>query len=224
MGMELFVIALIGFMLLAALIAVEARDLLSSVICVGAAGFALSVIDLLMGAPDLAITQVVVEVIALVLLIRMVVTRSDTSETSPRDALRTGLVLLAGGVILAVVFFAVGGVERAGTMPPFGEPVLAHAKDDKVPPGVSRQYLGDPNELDKVAAGTRTAEDPNGLGAAHETRTANVVMAVLLDYRAYDTLGEATIIFVSILGAYVILRPKGRIGPKGNPFGREGQA
>ncbi|HUS46950.1 MAG TPA: hydrogen gas-evolving membrane-bound hydrogenase subunit E [Phycisphaerae bacterium] len=224
MGVELFIVALIGFMLLAALIAVEARDLLSSVICVGAAGFALSVIDLLVGAPDLAITQVVVEVVALVLLIRMVVTRSDTSVTAPRDALRTGLVLLAGGVILAAAFFAVGGVQRAGTMPPFGEPVLAHAKGDKVPPGVSQQYLGDPDELDKVSAGTRTADDPNGLGAAYETGTANAVMAILLDYRAYDTLGEATIIFVSILGAYVILRPKGRIGPEEGLLGRKGSA
>jgi len=35
---------------------------------------------------------------------------------------------------------------------------------------------------------------------------------VLLDYRAYDTLGEATVIFVSILGAYAILRRRGRLG------------
>ena len=47
--------------LIAALIAVETSDLLSAVIAVGAAGFALSVIDLLAGAPDLAITQVVFE-------------------------------------------------------------------------------------------------------------------------------------------------------------------
>ena len=35
MGVEYMIIALILFMLIAALIAVEARDLLSSVICVG---------------------------------------------------------------------------------------------------------------------------------------------------------------------------------------------
>ena len=95
MGVEYLILALIAFMLIAALVAVEARDLLSSVIALGAAGFALSVIDLLMGAPDLAITQVVVEVIALVLLIRVVVTRRDTTALAARDALRTGAVLLA---------------------------------------------------------------------------------------------------------------------------------
>ena len=56
MGVTFFVVVLLAFMLLAALIAAETRDLLSSVIALGAAGFALSVIDLLLGAPDLAIT------------------------------------------------------------------------------------------------------------------------------------------------------------------------
>ena len=92
MGVEFLIVLLIVFMLVAALIAVETRDLLSSVISLGAAGFALSVIDLLLGAPDLAITQVVVEVIALVMLIRVVITRTDTTSQAPRDTLRTGAV------------------------------------------------------------------------------------------------------------------------------------
>jgi multicomponent Na+:H+ antiporter subunit B len=189
MGVEYLIILLMAFMLIAVLIAVEARDLLSSVIAVGAAGFALSVMFLLLGAPDLAITQVVVEVVALVLLIRLIVTRTDTSEQTPRDALRTGLVLLAGGVLLTGAYFAVGGAGKTGVVPPFGEPVLTHAASDAVPPGVSADYLA---------------------RSADETGAANAVMAVLLDYRAYDTLGEATVIFVSILGAYAVLRHVGR--------------
>ncbi len=186
MGVEILVILLILLMLIAALVAVETRDLLSSVICLGAAGFILSVIDLLMGAPDLAITQVVVEVVALVLLIRVVVTRRDTSSPAPRDTLRTGAVLLAGGVLLAAVVFAVGGFigDRAGTIPPFGQPLLAGPT-----PGVSADYLA-------------TAQDKTG--------ATNAVTAVLLDFRAYDTLGEVTVIFVSILGTYAILRRVGR--------------
>ena len=34
-----------------------------------------------------------------------------------------------------------------------------------------------------------------------QTGAANYVMAVLLDFRAYDTLGEATVLFCAILGA-----------------------
>ena len=183
MGVEYLIVLLIGFMLIAALIAVETRDLLSSVICLGAAGFALSVIDLLVGAPDLAITQVVVEIVALVLLIRVVLTRRDTSVPTHSDAMRTGLTLLAGGLILAGAFFAVGGAGGEGTIPAFGQPLLTEGKS------VGAAYLS---------------------GAAGETRAANAVMAILLDYRAYDTLGEATVIFVSILGAYAVLRHIGR--------------
>jgi len=187
MGVETLILALTAFMLIAALVAVEARDLLSSVICLGAAGFALSVIDLLAGAPDLAITQVVVEVLALVLLIRAVITRRDTSTEAPRDDLRTAAVLLAGGVFLAAGLFVVGGVEGEGTMPPFGQPVLEGKS--AAPPGVGADYLAN---------------------AAEQTGAANAVMAVLLDYRAYDTLGEATVIFAAILGAYALLRHVGR--------------
>jgi len=187
MGIEILVLLLVAFMVIATLIAVEARDLLSSVIALGAAGFALSVIDLLVGAPDLAITQVVVEVIALILLIRAVQTRRERATGARGDALRTGGALLAAGVLLAVVFFAVGGRGGTGTMPPFGKSTLAARGE--VPAGVGAEYLA---------------------GAAEQTGAANAVTAVLLDYRAYDTLGEATIIFVAVLGAYAILRPIGR--------------
>jgi multicomponent Na+:H+ antiporter subunit B len=193
MGVEILILSLIVFMLIAALIAVETADLLSSVIAVGAAGLALSVVDLLLGAPDLAITQVVVETVAVVLLIRVVLTRRDTSQTASRDVLRTGAVLLAGGLILAAIFFTIGGPAafsgKQGTIPPFGQPVLTNAKDATVPPGVSADYLA------------QTVE---------RTGAVNTVTAILLDFRAYDTLGEATVIFVSILGVYAILRRVGR--------------
>jgi multicomponent Na+:H+ antiporter subunit B len=39
-----------------------------------------------------------------------------------------------------------------------------------------------------------------------ETGAANIVTSVILDYRAYDTLGEATVLFTAIIGALAILR------------------
>ena len=72
-------LVLIGFMVVGSLVAIETRGLLSSVISVGAVGFALSVVFLLLGAPDLAIVQVVVEVIAVVMLLRLIVVREDVT-------------------------------------------------------------------------------------------------------------------------------------------------
>jgi len=185
MTIDLFILMLVAFMLVAALIAVEARDLLSAVIALGAAGFALSVVDLLLGAPDLAFPQVLVEVITLVLLIRMIMTRQDTSRQTPRDTLRTGVVMLAGGIFLVAAFLAAGGFAQGGAIPRFGRPLLA----DPATAGVSAEYLAK---------------------SARQTGAANAVMGILLDYRAYDTLGEATVIFVAIMGGYAVLRTVGR--------------
>ena len=42
------------------------------------------------------------------------------------------------------------------------------------------------------------------------TGSANLVTGVLLDFRAYDTLGEATILFTAAIGVITIMRLKGR--------------
>jgi uncharacterized MnhB-related membrane protein len=53
-------------MIIAAIIAVETKNLLSSVICIGALGFGASLMFLFLRAPDIAITQIVVEVLGLI--------------------------------------------------------------------------------------------------------------------------------------------------------------
>ena len=42
--------------------------------------------------------------------------------------------------------------------------------------------------------------------AQNDTAANNVVTSVVFDYRGYDTLGEATVLFTAIAGALVILR------------------
>ncbi|MDH4196763.1 MAG: DUF4040 domain-containing protein [Candidatus Aminicenantes bacterium] len=45
---------------------------------------------------------------------------------------------------------------------------------------------------------------------ASEVGAANLVAAVVLDYRAYDTLGEVTVLFTAILGTLTLLRVRSR--------------
>jgi multisubunit Na+/H+ antiporter MnhB subunit len=163
--------ALLVFMLIAAVIAVETRDLLSSVLCLGALGFGLSLTDILLRAPDLALTQVVVEIFAVVLLIRTVVARQDTTEETLAD---TPHVAFIGGVIMAVVIAAYVCFQF---LAPVGEPLMH----------MGQAYLTQGHQ------GAR-----------------NFVTAVLLDFRAYDTLGEATVIFTAIIGCYALLRTRGK--------------
>ena len=165
---------LMAFVILAVIVAVEAKELLSTVISVGAAGLALSVIFLILGAPDLAITQVVVEVVCLILLIRAAVVRKDSTFEARRDRFVVAAGLVGGGVFIALCYYAFQWLVE------FGKPNMA----------LANQYL------------------EHGL---QKTGAANYVMAVLLDFRAYDTLGEATVIFCSIIGAYAIIRKIGRL-------------
>jgi len=167
------VYALLGFILVASVIAIETKDLLSSVISVSAAGAALAIIFLLLGAPDLAFTQVVVEVIFMVLLIRATVRHDDTTVESHRDMFSVASGLVFVGVLVLVSVFAFR------SMTPFGQPLMTLSQ-----PYLSRSFT--------------------------DTGAANAVTGVLLDFRAYDTLGEATVIFTAVIGAFAVLRHLGR--------------
>ena len=175
--MALFYVLLI-FMVIAAIIAIETKDLLGSVICVGAIGFGGSLMFLLLRAPDIAMTQIVVEVLGLVILIRATISRDLTFITGDREFV--GMV--ASVVILLLVFMA--GVRICDTLPEFGDPVFA-----RLPEAASQAYIA------------------RGLS---DTGAANIVTSIYLDYRAYDTLGEATVLFTAVIGATAILRGRSR--------------
>ena len=218
----ILLLAMLGFMLIGSLIAIETRDLLSSVICVGAVGFGTSLVFLLLGAPDLAITQVVVEILVLVVLVRVVITRRDETHATSRSTLPVGVVLLALGVMAAVVFGALAGGPEEGALRlrPFGDPLMSAE--------VPAAQLAPAGRPDLAPAGTASASVggaflEQGLAqseASRGTGAANYVMGVLLDYRAYDTLGEATVIFVAVIGAYAVLRKVGRSRHAGNESDR----
>jgi len=52
----------------------------------------------------------------------------------------------------------------------------------------------------------------NGLA---QTGAANVVSSVMLDFRAYDTLGEATVLFTAVIGVLAVVRKIGRKNQEG---------
>jgi len=176
--MMTMMLILLVFMIIGALIALESKDLLSSIICLGAVGFGLSIAFLFLGAPDIAITQIVVEVLCLIILIRATISRDLTEVTGDREF----FIFVVTMVILFIIFLF--GMDIFRGLPEFGKPIID-------------TYAGAPS-LTYIKEGLK------------QTGSANLVSAVLLDFRAYDTLGEATILFVSLLGALAILRKKPR--------------
>src|SRR4030042_2475699 len=133
---------LVFFMVIAAIIAVETKDLLGSVICVGAIGFGGSLMFLFLHAPDIAITQIVVEVLGLIILIRATIARDLTLISGDREFF--GVVVSL--VIIFIIFLA--GVKVFETLPDFGTPVFAEAPD-----AASQTYISE--GLEKTGAAHR---------------------------------------------------------------------
>ena len=71
--MELYILLI--FMIIGSIAALEAKDPISSIINLGAVGLALCVAFLILKSPDLAITQLVVEMLCLVILIKATVNK-----------------------------------------------------------------------------------------------------------------------------------------------------
>ncbi|MCB4756178.1 MAG: DUF4040 domain-containing protein [Elusimicrobia bacterium] len=171
---ELYI--LIIFMILAAVVAVEVKDLLSSVVSVGAVGLALSLAFLVLKAPDLAITQLVVEILCLVILVRATLKKDIPFSTTGRWVVNTTITVAFLLVFLYVAY------KAFPELPKFGHPIMR----------VGETYLKE------------------GLP---RTGAANIVAAIILDYRAYDTLGEATVLFTAVIGVLAIVRRVGRKKP-----------
>ncbi len=172
----LLLLVVLLFMVIAAIVAVECKDLLSSVVALGAVGFGLTIAFLLLMAPDVAIAQIVVEILCLVLLVVAIkkTTRKDTTKVGET----IGDKFVLGAVLVFLFIFLIVGTRAVMTLP-FGDPLMT----------VSRHYLTNWKAW---------------------TGAANRVTAVLLDFRAYDTLGEATVLFTAVMGALAVLRGRGR--------------
>lgn len=169
--LELYILLI--FMIVGAIIAIEVKDLLSSVVAVGAVGLGLSIAFLVLKAPDVAITQLVVEILCLIILIRATLKKDLPFSANGRWLFNT---LVAIGFIALFLFVARKCLVE---LPKFGYPTMR----------VASTYL----EEGMLKSGAT-----------------NLVSSVILDFRAYDTLGEATVLFTAVIGVLAIVRRIGR--------------
>jgi multisubunit Na+/H+ antiporter MnhB subunit len=119
--MELHLILL--FMICASIVAVEVKDLISSVISLGAAGLGLCLAFLILKAPNLAITQLVVEILCVVVLIRAAINKDLPLVKDGRWLFNTISTFLFIGFFLIFAYFAL--IE----LPHFGQPIMKEANE-----------------------------------------------------------------------------------------------
>lgn len=175
-GIHLF---LLSMMIIGSIVAVASRKLISSLVSLGTVGILLSIYFLILGAPDIAITQLVVEMFALMVLLSAITGRDVTADMSSSRVYRILFI-----IIFVFSIFVVYSYSHF-IFPEFGNPNMR----------VGKYYL----EL-----------------APEKIKAANTVTSVVLDFRGYDTIGEATVIFTGIIGVLVMLRRKGKRDEEGN--------
>lgn len=154
--------------IVAAVATIFIRRRLGAVLLLGAVGFGVAVLFIIQGAPDLALTQLLIETLALALFVVVLRRLPEYFDSVPWRFGQGVRIVVASAVGLfvgvSVLWAATGG--RLGTAK---EEFLARAL-------------------------------PEGGGK-------NVVNVILTDFRAFDTLGEITVLLVAALGIAALVRP-----------------
>ena len=166
-----FAAILAAGMVLAVATAVAYRRRLVAILLLGAVGLVVAWVFVVLSAPDLALTQLLVEMVTVVLMmlaLHWLPQESPPEPARPRRLLHALLAVAAGAGTAALLL-----------------QVLARPFDS-----ISTAFLAD--------------AVPLGGGA-------NVVNVIIVDFRAFDTLGEITVLGIAALIIAALLRqPQGR--------------
>jgi len=126
---------LVVVMLVAALAAVRSRNRLATVIALGVVGYGVGLIFLFFGAPDLAMTQILVETLTVILFV-LVFFRLPKFIVLSRSAgmrlLDASIALASGGLITALVLTAVKVQWKPSIASYFSEHSLSLAKGHNI--------------------------------------------------------------------------------------------
>ncbi|WP_202613608.1 Na+/H+ antiporter subunit A [Ornithinimicrobium cerasi] len=150
-----------AIVVIAAFLATRARRRLRAVFLVGVTGYGTAYLYLLHGAPDLALTQVLVETVTLVVLVLVLRRLSGRFPDDPTVLTRR---------IRALLGVAVGAVIGAGALLATGSRVHS-------------------------PAGVGLAERAVDYGGGY-----NIVNVILVDVRAWDTMGELSVVLACATG------------------------
>lgn len=173
------------------------RLLLVRLIALSAIGLFVAIVFIFYKAPDLAMTQIMVEVtllIVLLLLLAKFPQKVDREEgIQPIFPGARVIVAIAGGLVMGLLCYSgfYGISKHEPTFP--GEPTTAqfYLENADYPPFASRE--------EAIAAGYPGAEAFRSGGGT------NVVNVILVDFRGADTLGEATVLGIAGLGVLCLL-------------------
>jgi multicomponent Na+:H+ antiporter subunit A len=157
--------AVAALIVAAAFVAVSSKTRLGSIAALGAAGYSVALTYIIFSAPDLAMTQFVVETLTVILYVLVL-------YRLPKYNLLTGKGERVRDVIICTIF---GGVMAT---------LVMAAQSVPVDPTLAAFF------------------ESNSLSRGHGR---NIVNVMLVDFRAFDTMGEIAVIGIAAIGVYALL-------------------
>jgi multicomponent Na+:H+ antiporter subunit A len=127
-------VALGVLILVAALVAVRSRSRLGAVAALGVAGYGVALVFLTFGAPDLAMTQVLIETLTVIVFVLVLYHLPRISELGNTGRLRDAVVSLAFGGLMTLLIMAT-------LMPEGRETISAYFLDQSLPAAHGRNVV-----------------------------------------------------------------------------------
>ena len=209
---------LAGFLLLCVVVMPVVRDRLVRVLVLGVIGFGITGFYYLYQAPDLALTQISIEIVSLVLFLLVLGLLPETpNDPRGRVWLRLPAALAVGGV-MGLLAYSAASTPPAARLATAGAPVattgeyylrnsyegLDTAAAPAGLPGVVGRGVG---HLESFGTKLyRAPDDGDGVALHKGGGGANVVNVILVDFRGFDTLGEIGVLGLAALGVWTLLR------------------
>jgi len=169
---------LLGAVVCAAAIALPmVTERVVRVLVLGASGFAVVGLYLVYQAPDLALTQLMFEIISVILFLLVL-------RLLPRPDHRPRIRVLPRLALASVVGISIGWMTL----------LAGHAVDNRAEDAPTLGKFFEAHSLE----GSEMTDGRGGEGR-------NVVNVILVDFRGFDTLGEITVLATAVLGVWSML-------------------
>jgi multicomponent Na+:H+ antiporter subunit A len=192
-----------AIMVVAGLAAAVSRRRFAAVLLLSAVGYGMAALFMVQGAPDLALTQLLVETLGTVAFV--LVLRHLPEGFSPATTPTRKVVPAVVGALVAVFVFVFA--ITAGSVTGTPTPDAAIAGTD---PHVSAEH-----GATATPDGATVSEEyvARSLPEAHGK---NIVNVIVVDFRGFDTLGEITVLLVAALGVVALVQVGRRRGGRGD--------
>jgi multicomponent Na+:H+ antiporter subunit B len=171
---------LVAFVVAAAVSAALLRDVLGAIVVFASFSLGLSVIWVILSAPDVALTEAAVGAGVLSVLFLVTVSKTARPDTDTLVSSVDYKAVAAVGLLFVVLLATVPALPEVGSTE---APAVQETVDgERTPYGY---YIAESYE---------------------ETGVENAVSAILVFYRGFDTFGEGVVVFSALVGMLVVFR------------------